>query len=205
MVARAKKKKLKPTPVTTRPASEVNAILEELKAGGHLLYVPPGCAHGYLTLVDDTEVFYQMSCAHEPAAFRGQFEIAQPAFKGWGELENKQGATTFLFPFLFVTIACGACSGFHGLVCSGTTSKQIEPVTHTRAVGYGAMLMEAFVALIAMSTILIVAQSDKMPGPGRIFGDGIGKSRLKLPVVKQGTARNMNSVAKIAELLAGME
>jgi carbon starvation protein len=104
--------------------------------------------------------------------FPGDFDIQQPAFKSL----DAGGAFGALFPFLFVTIACGACSGFHGLVCSGTTSKQIERETHTRAVGYGAMLMEAFVALIAMSTILIVAQSDKMPGPGRIFGDGIGKS-----------------------------
>jgi carbon starvation protein len=104
--------------------------------------------------------------------FPGQFEIQQPAFKTL----DAGGAFGALFPFLFVTIACGACSGFHGLVCSGTTSKQIQRETHTRPVGYGAMLMEAFVALIAMSTILIVAQSDKMPGPGRIFGDGIGKS-----------------------------
>jgi carbon starvation protein len=104
--------------------------------------------------------------------FPGQFEIQQPAFKTF----DAGGAFGAMFPFLFVTIARGACSGFHGLVCSGTTSKQIAREPHTRAVGYGAMLMEAFVALIAMSTILIVAQSDSMPGPGRIFGDGIGKS-----------------------------
>jgi len=104
--------------------------------------------------------------------FPGEFEIHQPAFKTF----DAGGAFGALFPFLFVTIACGACSGFHGLVCSGTTSKQIEREPDTRPVGYGAMLMEAFVALIAMSTILIVAESDKMPGPGRIFGDGIGKS-----------------------------
>jgi carbon starvation protein len=80
-----------------------------------------------------------------------------------------------LFPFLFVTIACGACSGFHGLVCSGTTSKQIEKESHTHPVGYGAMLLEAFVALIAIATIVIIAPQAKMPGPGKIYGDGIGK------------------------------
>jgi carbon starvation protein len=58
-----------------------------------------------------------------------------------------------LFPFLFVTIACGACSGFHGLVCSGTTSKQVERESHAHFVGYGAMLAEAFVALIALVTV----------------------------------------------------
>jgi carbon starvation protein len=85
--------------------------------------------------------------------------------------------TGALFPFLFVTIACGACSGFHGLVCSGTTSKQVERESHIRAVGYGAMLAEGFVALIALVTIMIVAQSDIKPGTaaGTIYGNGIGR------------------------------
>ena len=81
-----------------------------------------------------------------------------------------------LFPFLFVTIACGACSGFHGLVCSGTTSKQIDRETHIKPVGFGGMLAEAFVALIAMVTVMIVAQPD-LAGlkPGTIYGNGIGE------------------------------
>jgi carbon starvation protein len=73
---------------------------------------------------------------------------------------------------LFVTIACGACSGFHGLVCSGTTSKQIDREAHCHPIGYGA---EAFVAIIAVATVVIVAQGTKMPGPGKIYGDGIGR------------------------------
>jgi carbon starvation protein len=103
--------------------------------------------------------------------FFGGYEIRQPAFKGW----EAEGATGMLFPFLFVTIACGACSGFHGLVCSGTTSKQIDRESHIRAVGYGGMLAEAFVALIAMVTVMIVAQGD-LTGlkPGTIYGNGIG-------------------------------
>jgi carbon starvation protein len=55
-----------------------------------------------------------------------------------------------LFPFLFITIACGAVSGFHALVASGTTPKLIENETHARAIGYGAMLMESFVAIMAL-------------------------------------------------------
>ena len=47
-----------------------------------------------------------------------------------------------MFPFIFVTIACGV-SGFHGLVASGTTSKQLDKVTHAGPIGYGAMLGEA--------------------------------------------------------------
>jgi len=81
-----------------------------------------------------------------------------------------------LFPFLFVTIACGACSGFHGLVCSGTTSKQIDRESHIKPIGYGAMLAEGFVALIALVTVMIVAQGDlKGLKPGTIYGNGIGR------------------------------
>jgi len=55
-----------------------------------------------------------------------------------------------LFPFLFITIACGSISGFHALVSSGTTPKLVERESHIRFIGYGAMLMESFVAIMAM-------------------------------------------------------
>jgi carbon starvation protein len=104
--------------------------------------------------------------------FFGGFPIQQQAYKGF----DVGGSTGLLFPFLFVTIACGACSGFHGLVCSGTTSKQIAKETHCHPVGYGAMLLEAFVALIALGTIMIVAPS-ALGGkkPGLIYGEGLGR------------------------------
>lgn len=104
--------------------------------------------------------------------FFGGYEIKQPAFKSW----DAGGMTGSLFPFLFVTIACGACSGFHGLVCSGTTSKQVNRETDMRPVGYGAMLAEGFVALIALVTVMIVT-SDDLKGlrPGTIYGNGIGR------------------------------
>jgi carbon starvation protein len=103
--------------------------------------------------------------------FFGGYEIAQPAFKSF----DVGGMTGTLFPFLFVTIACGACSGFHGLVCSGTTSKQIDKESHTKSVGYGAMLAEGFVAFIALVTIMIIT-SDAAKGvpAGKIYGNGIG-------------------------------
>ncbi|NQE48479.1 carbon starvation CstA family protein [Herbaspirillum rubrisubalbicans] len=55
-----------------------------------------------------------------------------------------------LFPFLFITIACGAVSGFHALISSGTTPKLLENEQHARFIGYGAMLMESFVAIMAL-------------------------------------------------------
>lgn len=56
-----------------------------------------------------------------------------------------------LFPFLFITIACGAVSGFHALISSGTTPKMVENETHVRMIGYGGMLMESFVAIMALA------------------------------------------------------
>src|SRR4029453_11667670 len=55
-----------------------------------------------------------------------------------------------LFPFAFITIACGAISGFHALVSSGTTPKLLERETDARMIGYGGMLMESFVAVMAL-------------------------------------------------------
>jgi len=108
--------------------------------------------------------------------FFGGYSIQQPAFRSF----DVGGMTGMLFPFLFVTIACGACSGFHGLVCSGTTSKQIDKESHTRPVGYGAMLAEGFVAFIALVTVMVAA-GGMLTGPdgsnlpaGKIYGNGIG-------------------------------
>ena len=61
-----------------------------------------------------------------------------------------------LFPFLFITIACGAVSGFHALISSGTTPKMIENETHVRMIGYGGMLMESFVAIMALAAASVL-------------------------------------------------
>lgn len=62
-----------------------------------------------------------------------------------------------LFPFLFITIACGSVSGFHALVSSGTTPKMIELESHARPIGYGAMLTESFVAIMAMIAACVLS------------------------------------------------
>jgi len=115
-------------------------------------------------------VLYLVLAAGVIGVFAGGFTVAQPAFKGF-EVGGLSGS---LFPFLFVTIACGACSGFHGLVCGGTTSKQIARETHCRPVGYGAMLCETFVALIALVTVMIASPTVRAPA-GAIYGQGIGQ------------------------------
>lgn len=117
-------------------------------------------------------VLYMALAVGVVGIFLGGFSVEQPAFRTW----NAPGPSGALFPFLFVTIACGACSGFHGLVCSGTTSKQIARETHCRPIGYGGMLLEAFVALIALATVMI-ATSGELAGkaPGAVYGGGLGR------------------------------
>ncbi|HLZ36227.1 MAG TPA: carbon starvation CstA family protein [Mycobacteriales bacterium] len=63
-----------------------------------------------------------------------------------------------LFPFVFITIACGALSGFHSLIASGTTPKMIQKESQVRLIGYGGMLMESFVAVMAMAAASILDQ-----------------------------------------------
>jgi carbon starvation protein len=81
-----------------------------------------------------------------------------------------------LFPILFITVACGACSGFHSIVASGTTAKQIRCETDTRRVGYGAMLIEGVVAVIALAAVMILPFGGDAFGttPISIYAGGIG-------------------------------
>jgi len=82
-----------------------------------------------------------------------------------------------LFPFLFITIACGACSGFHSLIASGTTSKQLRRESDARVVGYGAMLLEGMVAVVSLCCVMVLAQDSPAvarPQPNMIYALGIG-------------------------------
>lgn len=104
--------------------------------------------------------------------FLGGEKIEYPAFLGF---VNEKGIG--LFPMLFVTVACGACSGFHGIVCSGTTSKQINKESDCRSVGYGGMLLEGLVAVIALATVMILAKGSALTGssPDRIYAEGLSR------------------------------
>jgi carbon starvation protein len=95
----------------------------------------------------------------------------------------------YLFPILFVTVACGAISGFHSIVASGTTSKQLSSEGHIKVVGYGGMLLEGLLATIALTTVAYLLLSDyqallKEVGWGGVFSKGIGNflSRLGIPL-----------------------
>jgi carbon starvation protein len=95
-----------------------------------------------------------------------------------------------LFPFVFITIACGAISGFHGLVASGTTPKMVDNETHCRSIGYGAMLLEGLVGITALIAACVMPQEDYVaintdpqvaivaPDPAR--GVGIAHDRAEL-------------------------
>ena len=113
--------------------------------------------------------------------FIGGDPIRYPAFLGW---KSQQGFP--LFPLLFVTVACGACSGFHGIVSSGTTSKQINQEPDCRLVGYGGMLLEGLVAVIALSTLMVLARTDPMieQSRDRIYANGLSHfvERFDVPV-----------------------
>ena len=77
-------------------------------------------------------------------------EITVPAFSQFASGETGPVFPGSLFPFLFVTIACGALSGFHALIASGTTPKLLQKERQARFIGYGGMLMESFVAIMAL-------------------------------------------------------
>jgi carbon starvation protein len=80
-----------------------------------------------------------------------------------------------LFPFVFIIIACGALSGFHSLIASGTTPKLIEKESQVRMIGYGAMLTESFVAVMAMiaASILDPGLYFAMNAPASVVGNTI--------------------------------
>ncbi len=88
----------------------------------------------------------------------------------------------FIFPALFITVACGAVSGFHSIVASGTTAKQLPQESAVRPIAYGTMLTEGALALVALATVMVLA--DRPAGnPMLTFADGIGQflSVLGLP------------------------
>jgi carbon starvation protein len=91
-------------------------------------------------------------------------------------LSFKDANLGLLFPAMFITIACGACSGFHSIVASGTTARQISSERHARPVAYGAMLLEAVLALLAVGAVLLVGPTvARGQAPTVVFGSAIGK------------------------------
>lgn len=130
-----------------------------------LLLQPRGALGGYF-------LYIALFVAAIGVVFGG-YGINYPAFMPMvqdGNLLNN------MFPMLFITIACGACSGFHALVSSGTSSKQLNKETDAKPVGYGAMLLEGMVAVVSIVCVMILAQDSEMisKAPNFIYASGIG-------------------------------
>ncbi|WP_380178029.1 carbon starvation CstA family protein [Kalamiella sp. sgz302252] len=102
-----------------------------------------------------------------------------------------------LFPFLFITIACGAISGFHALVSSGTTPKLVERESHIRMIGYGAMLMESFVAIMALICASVI-------DPGVYFAMNSPAALIGTTVESASQAINGWGFVLTPEMLSGI-
>lgn len=112
------------------------------------------------------------------AAVLGIF-IANPEVKMSNEVVTSSDSLGFIFPVLFITIACGAISGFHSLVASGTTSKQLDKASDAKIVGFGGMLIESFLAIISVCAVLVLERNDYFSrltgeGPVALFSTGLG-------------------------------
>jgi carbon starvation protein len=127
-----------------------------------LLLQPRGYLGGYF-------LYIVLACGLLGVLFGG-YEAEYPAFLSWRSAELGP-----IFPFLFITIACGACSGFHGLVCSGTTCKQLRRETHAPLIGYGGMLLEGVVAVMALMTVMMWPRgsAELAKSPSEIYANGI--------------------------------
>ena len=104
------------------------------------------------------------------SAFTGSATFNIPAFTGW-----KTGIGT-MFPALFITVACGACSGFHSLISTGTSSKQLDNEKNAKAIGYGSMLIESALGIISLIAVGMVFEKYKSGGfgsPSAAFGAGL--------------------------------
>lgn len=105
--------------------------------------------------------------------------VANPEVKMDNNIIFKSEDIGYLFPVLFITVACGAISGFHSLVASGTTSKQLNKETDAKVVGYGGMLIESFLAIISVCAVMVISRTDYVgslsaDGPVNMFADGMG-------------------------------
>jgi len=97
----------------------------------------------------------------------------------------------YMFPMLFVVIACGAISGFHSLCASGTTSKQLNKESDAKVIGYGAMLLEGLLGVVALGTAAILTKAGladglaNWGGPVGVFAHGIGSFLANLGIPEQ--------------------
>ena len=118
---------------------------------------------------------------------QGQATITAPVFTGFST------ASGMMFPILFVSVACGALSGFHSLVSSGTSSKQVEKEADAVKVGYGAMIVESFVGVLAIVVAGIMFSSMNTAGTGTVNVANGGLASTPFQIFSAGIARGMTS------------
>lgn len=129
-----------------------------------LLLQPRGMLGGYFLLIALVGGMLGLALGGHKAEY--------PAFIGW-----QSAAGQPLFPLLFITVACGACSGFHAMVASGATSKQLRCATDARPIAYGGMLLEAMVAVVSVCCVMMLPiDSTLLSGtPSDLYAAGIGE------------------------------
>ncbi len=140
--------------------------------GGYFLYIVMGVGVTGLLL----------------GSLAGNFHIEAPAFKGWNAKDPFGGALPLL-PILFITVACGACSGFHSIVASGTTSKQLDRESDAKVVAYGGMLLEGFFAVLSLTTLMILSPQAQKSSPDAVYAQGIARyaAQILSPLLPAGT------------------
>ena len=116
-------------------------------------------------------LLYGMIVAAVIGVFFTNPTINLPAFTGFGGIKGNSQ----LFPVLFITVACGAISGFHSLVGSGTSSKQLDREKDAKVIGYGGMLIECALAIIALIAVGMLFKDGAMPKgtPVNVFATGV--------------------------------
>lgn len=140
-----------------------------------LLLQPRGHLGGYF--------LYAALAAGVIGVIFGGHTIQYDAVRSW---TGPKGET--LVPYLFILIACGACSGFHSLIASGTTSKQLKSEVDAKPIGYGSMLLEAMVATLALACVMMLASDSPLitgkASPNIVYANGIGQflTVLRIPL-----------------------
>ena len=153
-------------------------------------------------------LLYAMMALGFAGVFAAGPAVRLDAFAGFSAV-NGAGKSMPLFPFLFITIACGACSGFHSLVASGTTAKQIASERHIRPVAYGGMLLEGVLAILALLAVGSFTQPELLgklgeKTPVALFASGIGAFCTKLGI-PQETGTVFMSLAVSAFLMTSVD
>ena len=153
-------------------------------------------------------LLYAMMALGFAGVFAATPALSLDAFTGLKAV-NGAGKSMPIFPFLFITIACGACSGFHSLVASGTTAKQIASERHIRPVAYGGMLLEGVLAILALVAVGVFTQPqliEKLGSatPVSLFASGLGAFCAKLGI-PQESATVFMSLAVSAFLMTSVD